>query len=339
MKKEKKYTYIIWILIYFADVAFSFILLKDINTGYAEKIMLVIIMSFLLWFIMYNISLIIKKIYAHRKTDKFMGIYFINILSATVVFFIFIGKKALYGNYGQLIVLCAGELFCLYGGVCIRRLSQIFENEEEIKSKLTEMRARIHELQSDYLEIINYKENIGYMRHDIANHIGFMESVLPENSREIGELREIKNNIQKTEEIKYCENQMLDIAFEKKLRQLEENGIRVETDIRLKNIKYIEYENLCLLMWMLIDNIGKHLVKNESIKIKVFEKSTGTQSVTISFLIKGYSGKINQHVLKSGMEMKTIEYLLKTMDGSIIVSDDEMCVVEAGMVEVKYLGE
>lgn len=276
-----------------------------------------------------------------RSTKKGIPIlilmYLINGIAATAIFCIFMRKEVLYGSHGELAALCVGELFCLYGGICTIRLQHVFENEKEISKRLHEIEIKINEFHNEYLKIINYKETIGCMRHDIANHIIVVESVLPKDGRELNALIDIKRNLQKKDEFKYCSNKMLDIAFEKKIKQLEEKGLRIDTDIRIKNIENRQCERLCLLMWMMIDNAANYMVKNEKIVIKVFESSIGSKYNAVSFLIKGYSEKLNHHIMKSGMEMKITEYLIDSMEGSILISEEGNCTAQAGMVEVKHI--
>ena len=226
-----------------------------------------------------------KERITQKRMPVLLLMYLLNVIGAIIIFCIFIGRDVLYGSYGQLTALCLGELFCLYGGICAIRLQHIFKNEKEISERLNEMEVKVNKLNSEYSQIIDYKENIGYMRHDIANHIAVIESVLKEERREINALRDIKENIQKTEEFKYCSNKMLDIAFEKKLKELEEKGLRIDTDIRIKNIASGHCEKLCLLMWMLIDNAANNMVQNEKIIIKFFEGLIDSKYNAISFMV------------------------------------------------------
>lgn len=341
MEKKNKYKLIKLIIIYIIAASTSFLFIKNVNISSQKKVLPAAAMSLLLWFILYCCMELLnyKKIHVKNRTLSLLLLYLLNVIAATIIFFIFTGNKALYGSYGQLIVLCIGALFCLYGGVCVIRLQKIFENEEKINSSLKEIYIKIDELHRDYSKIMSFKESIGYMRHDIANHIAVIESVLPKDSREVNALIDIKKYIQKKEEIKYCNNRILDIAFERKIRQLEEKGLKVDTDIRIENIEGLHYEKICLLMWLLIDNVGNYMLQNEKMVIKVFEKSIETKYRVISFLVRGYSKKLNKHTLKTGREMKMIEYLIDSMDGSIIIADDEACVTEAGMVEVEQIYE
>lgn len=341
MKKKNMYRFINLIIIYIIAAAISFLFIKNVNISGLSKVFTAVAMSFLLWVIIYCCMEFFNygKNHVKKRTLSLLFLYILNVIAATIIFFILTGNNALYGDYGQLIVLCAGEFFCLYGGVCAIRLQRVFENEEQINDNLKEIYIKIDELHRDYSKIMSVKESIGYMRHDIANHIAVVESVLPKDSREVNALIDIKNYIQKTEEIKYCNNRMLEIAFEKKIKQLEEKGLNVDTDIRIENIEGLQCEKICLLMWMLIDNVGNYMRQNEKITIKVFERNMQTKYTAISFLVRGYSKKINKHTLKTGGEMKMIEYLIDSMDGSIVIDDDEAGVAEAGMVEVEQIYE
>jgi hypothetical protein len=226
-------------------------------------------------------------------------------------------------------ILCVAGIMALYGGYCLYREYHIRENHTHTASIEAKNIQLSTKWENEYEKIVEYKEKLGYMRHDITKHISVLEQNISDEEK-LQKLEDIKNYLNKVSETKYCDNKIVDAAIEKKITEISQKGINIESDIRLKGIRG-SYENIVsVVIWLLIDNIAALLQKNDNIYIKINEK-TIKNKLYISFYIETDRENIKLRQIDKSREMKMLKYMFSETDGSIMTLKKSWKTVETGM--------
>lgn len=238
----------------------------------------------------------------------------------------------------RFVILCIGEIFILYGGIRMwRNVRQ--GSVTELQESLRKLENQDDDRRKVYGQIYNMKKNISYLRHDMANHIHVIKAVMSDaHIKEINsEINNIEELLQRTIKLKYCDNYMLDIAIEQKLRELEERKIITEADIRLREIENIKCYEFCIIFWLLTDNVARFLKEGEKIYIKMHNRKEypDDKAIGIIYRIEGYTKNVKKRKVRKSAYMYIAERILDKGEGNVISIIEGNRIVEAGMCELK----
>ncbi len=271
--------------------------------------------------------LCILKTYKESLNVSYV-IWLLNITITIILFFDFAKRTEIYENILRPAAVCIGGTSVVYGGWRIYKIYKT-PQEKEDKIYINQIYSK-KQFKRDYKKIAEYKNRLGYFRHDITKHISVLETISDNNSDSILRLEELKEKLNQMLEVKYCDNKFLDNAIEKKLLELSKKEIKVETDIRLNNITDIPWDIISLIIWLLIDNIAIRLERKDRIYIKLHEKEMKGGERYISYYIETDKNSIRIRTLERSWEMKLIKYLFERLDGSIVLVKKNGKVSETG---------
>lgn len=220
-------------------------------------------------------------------------------------------------------VIIIGEFFCIRDCCISKRNRRIFElYDEDIEET---------DWEEEYEKIIKYKEKLGYMRHELVKDISVFEAGTIEDKNINKKLNNLKRQLQGVTEVIYCENKIVYAVIEKKLSDIIEREIRVETDIKLINVSDSLLNEVCMIIWLLIENVAGRLHRENEIYIKLSERKTKSREVYISYYIETDKDNVRLSAIKKSMEMDLLKELMNKTDGSIIVLKKGGKVVETGI--------
>lgn len=283
------------------------------------------------------------------KNSRILFIYILVIVFSSVIFLYTILKIRDGILYSQVIVSIIGEILILYGWIWMRRVFRE-KNEKELEEGLKELYAHSDKWQELYGQVQNRKKHISYMRHDMANHLQVINTITLNDNKvnntskdDIKSINGIKSDIHKIEEVlkktskvKYCDNYMLDIAIEQKIKELEERKINVAADIRLRGMEYAECEEVCIIFWLLTDCMADFLETGEKIYIKIQNREdfVEKEKIGIAYRIEGYTKNIKIRKITKSTPMHIAKKLLNNMTGSLVAKVDDEKAAVAGMFEL-----
>lgn len=268
------------------------------------------------------------------KNLKVIILYVFVIIFSLLILLYAVNKMKDEFEAFKLMILFIGEIFILYGGIWIwRNVRQ--DSMAELLDGLRKLEKQEDDRKEVYGQIYNIKRNISYLRHDMANHIHVIKAVI--SNVNIKEINNIEELLQKTTKLKYCDNYMLDIAIEQKLRELEERNIITETDIRLREIENIKCYEFCIIFWLLTDNVARFLKEGEKIYIKIHNRKEcpDDKSAGIIYRIEGHTKKVKKRRVRKSAYMYIAERMLDKEGGSVVSIIEEGRITEAGICELK----
>lgn len=152
----------------------------------------------------------------------------------------------------------------------------IFSNKySEIENKEYEQRMAIYELEIQtryYEEKLKEEERIKQIYHDMKNHLLLMEDKNIEDSREICN---IKKNIMRYEAYYRTGNKFLDIILKDKIEKACEDSIKVEDNIDLSGMDFIDPFDISTIFGNMLDNAieaCRSIVEIEKRRITILAK-------------------------------------------------------------------
>lgn len=169
------------------------------------------------------------------------------------------------------------------------------------------------------------------MRHELVKYISVFEAGTIEDKNINKKLNNLKRQLQGVTEVIYCENKIVYAVIEKKLSDIIEREIRVETDIKLINVSDSLLNEVCMIIWLLIENVAGRLHRENKIYIKLSERKTKSREVYISYYIETDKDNVRLSAIKKSMEMDLLKELMNKTDGSIVVLKKGGKVVETGI--------
>ena len=278
-----------------------------------------------------------------KKIQMFI-LYFLIIIFSAIIFMYTISKAALDSGIS---VLCIGEIFLLYGGVWIKRNADR-KDKKELSDTLKILHERSEKRRINYNQINDKKRHISYIRHDMANHIQVIKAVMADsgtaaakdnniNGSIIQEMSKVNELLQKTSQVKYCDNYMLDIAIDQKVKELEERNIIPDVNVRLRNMGNAECEEFCIIFWLLVDNVAQFLTHGGRIRIIIHnrEVSCGSERIGIAYRIEGDTGSIRKRKLTRSVYMYVADRLMEKSGGTMVNTVQKGVSAEVGMCELK----
>ena len=261
---------------------------------------------------------------------KLYIIWELNVFIA-LIFFV-ISTQNLHASVTEpgYVILYIGEIMIIIGGYFLYRegyVSKKKRNTSEIYDKDTETYDWINE----YEKVIKYKEKLGYMRHELVKYISVFEAGTIKDENINKKLDDLKRQLQSVTEIRYCKNKFVDAVIEKKIFDIIQKEIRVETDIKLININESLLNEVCMIIWLLIENMACRLHREDKIYIKFREKKTKNMEVYISYYIETDKDNVYLSALKRSREMNLLKELMNETSGSIVLLKKDGKVVETGI--------
>lgn len=268
-------------------------------------------------------------------------LYIIIIFFSLLSFFLIFGEVSQKSGILPQALWLIGEIFLMYGGFCLFRARKAMGGKKELEEEIVKLEQVNEECMALYESIEERRKNISFLRHDLANHIQTIMSVAGEKNNEIVQrIEKIKTQLNSSAEIKYCLNPVVNMFIQQRINELKMDGYRVDKDIMLGNIDNIEYEELCIIYQLLVDNITALPGECDYIYIRLRIKKESKSGAIISYRIeRKIKEKVNIKELckkaKHTYEMELVRYFAEKLDGTVLMSCRDNKIIEAGMLEVK----
>ena len=266
----------------------------------------------------------------YKRTLGFM--YGLILCFFILIFILLIEMVWKYGYNGEFMALCISMVLIIYAGILLNRLFRTEQREMDKRRKL-DMTVNLEDKEHwrvIYNQISDRKKKISYMRHDMANHMQVISSLYERAGMKcpLETINQIASELSKTKTVKYCDNMLLDLTFEQRIKKLVSRGIEVDADIQLVGIEHIECEQLCLVFSMLIDYVGANLEAGQFMSMKVHKQGYTKEGMVLGWHFDT-KASVNENV-----NMDMLLFLIKRMNGSLLVEKTVDRVNVTGMLEV-----
>ena len=266
----------------------------------------------------------------YKKTLRLM--YSLILCFFMLIFILLIEMVWNNGDNGEFMALCISMVLIFYAGILLNRTLRTEQREIDklgIDSELEQL-----DNQEGWREIYNQisdsKKKISYMRHDMANHLQVINSMYDKLGMEYPAetLGQIVRELSRTRAVKYCDNMLLDLTFEQRIKSLIARGVNVDADIQLIGIEHAECEQLCFVFGMLIDYIAVNLESGQAIFIKIQKHGDTGAGMVVKWHLMAESE------LDKNVDTNMLLFLIKRMNGSMLVEKTGESTTITGMMEV-----
>lgn len=295
-----------------------------------ENIIKHLIYTFIILQMITGSLFIISGVKTGEEKIKSYIVWKLNLFMALVFFIVLTGNTYACLTVMGYVILCIGEIMILTAGLFLHREWYISKKKSKIL-KLNDESIELYDWEKEYEKIVKYKEKLGYMRHELVKYISLFEAASIMDKEIKKRLNDLKRQMQGVTEIIYCENKIIHAVLEKKLTDIAEREIRVETDIKLVNTDERLLKEICMIIWLLIENIAGRLHRENEIYIKFSEKITKNGRVYISYYIETDKDNVRLSAIKRSDETNLLKELMNKTEGSIILLKKEGKVVETGI--------
>ena len=273
---------------------------------------------------------VISEVKTGKGRIKLYIIWELNVFIALLFFVISTQNLHAVVKETEYVMLCIGEIMIIMGGYFLYRKQDISKKKCKI-SELNDEDIEAYDWREEYEKVIKYKEKLGYMRHELIKYISVFEAGTIEDEKINKKLYDLKRQMQNVTEIRYCENKIVDAVIEKKIFDIIQKEIRVETDIKLINVNESILAEVCMIIWLLIENVACRLHREDKIYIKFCQKKTKNMEVYISYYIETDKDNVHLSVIKRSREMNLLKELMNETGGSIVLLKKDGKVVETGI--------
>lgn len=202
------------------------------------------------------------------------------------------------------------------------------------KTKLETLELKDSLLEENYNEIKSIYQHYAYTYHDFKNHLLVLTEYCEkhETERAIDYISNISSCLHRIKLFAHFGNEILDIILNYKLKEAENEGIAIKTEIHIENLDYIEGSDFCAIISNLLDNAitaCRNVPEGEK-SISIVIKDLGDFfiiKISNSYLKKAFTPK---SILSSsnpdclhGYGKKSVKSKVKKYNGTVVWKSDE----------------
>lgn len=277
IKKSVLYTGICTSLLIFSELIITqigviFHITPGTEEAFSIPIIHIVVSKIIYITLLFNVQKIISDINMKKYNLKLFLIFIFSNIGYMVV------GICIYANIVYVQNTVYSNVFLLCSTIMLIALvtNLIFSNKySEIENKEYEQRMAIYELEIQtryYEEKLKEEERIKQIYHDMKNHLLLMEDKNIEDSREICN---IKKNIMRYEAYYRTGNKFLDIILKDKIEKACEDSIKVEDNIDLSGMDFIDPFDISTIFGNMLDNAieaCRSIVEIEKRRITILAK-------------------------------------------------------------------
>ena len=176
-------------------------------------------------------------------------------LSQYVLLYGWLDSLRLFGGWGKTFFFIVSKFICIFADIglfiAVMRLSQ----RAQLAAENDVLAAQIEAQEKHYQALTAQYENIRRMRHDIANHIGAMQSLLASgHSSDAQEYLEELKSKPLDSTLGMCKNPVVDSFLHNKIEEARAAGVDVKVNVELEADIPVSNVDLIRIFGNLIDN-------------------------------------------------------------------------------------
>jgi hypothetical protein len=308
---------------YFKELTIPFIITRDIS-----------MITFGLLFNFLYITKVRKALNTTRVNWNLIAL--ISFVAGVYIYYELIARGSILDRQDEILHICYTLiLLAVVFLTLLWTMLKIGEKEKQelelIKKNnaLDLIRIQLKQVDSTYKQINETYNKLRYMRHDINKELAILEGLCIE-----GNISKIKNHISKiiktipeSKIVKYCSNHMLNSILNHYNQLIEEQEIKAEFSIKIKENKDSLISDICIILANGIENAIEATSKTDDKYINVDLRETENSiiiSITNSFNknnIKIVNDKLitnKKDVENHGLGLKIIENLATSHNGNMI---------------------
>ncbi|MBE5938798.1 MAG: hypothetical protein E7266_00235 [Lachnospiraceae bacterium] len=263
-----------------------------------------------------------------RKSTYLIFIYILILAVAVSTMAVSAAEGIFDDNIESVIFFILGIILLGYSGVCLYRVRDIFTDGDACKSDKKLGDGYSLKL---YERLAEHRKNISFLRHDFANHVQTVENMAEDiaDTEVIERVYKISDELNK-DRFRYCLHPVLDIAIEDILESVSNKDIAYETDIMLNRQNIENYEDFCILLKLLMENLKECVAKDGRLRIKLGIKEDDGKSYIV---YKCESYKNQKRPDKT--DYIFLNWLAEKNNGTFMVSHNRDKIVAAGLYEIR----